>query len=71
VVREGSHPLAQPRPASPQDLPPARPVAPPAAGAPRTSGVAPKSATPGPLVEKSLDEVILAYLAQGGDNEPR
>ena len=40
------------------------------ATAPLTTAAPVKSAPGEPLVEKSLDEVILAYLAQGGEGEP-
>jgi hypothetical protein len=74
VVKEGSHPLATPvHPQEAAELPPPRPMAPPPsppAVAARTSAP-PKTPGGEPLVEKSLDEVILAYLAQGGEGEPR
>jgi hypothetical protein len=69
VVKEGSHPLASPArpPDAMEQLPPPRPMAPPPTAAPRTSTA--KGPGAEPLVEKSLDEVILAYLAQGGESE--
>ena len=71
VVKEGSHPLADETPA-PSMLPPAVAMSPPpttAANAPLTSGTQGRfpAPPPPPPAEKSLDEVILAYLAQGGD----
>jgi hypothetical protein len=69
VVKEGSHATAsQSRPSA---VPPARPMAPPqvtSANAPRTAAV---QATPQPdlISDKSLDEVILAYLSQGDAKE--
>ncbi len=48
-------------PPEPMELPPAT-----TANAPRTSGSAPPTPTPGDILgDKSLDEVILAYLQQG------
>jgi hypothetical protein len=75
VVKEGSHPTvssqarpAPPRAASPSvQVSPARPLVPPpttSANAPRTSA-APPAAAPELISDKSLDEVILAYLSQG------
>jgi hypothetical protein len=75
VVKEGSHPLATPaRPQEAVELPPPRTMVPATAGAanpPRTTAAQTKAVGGEPLVEKSLDEVILAYLAQGGETEPR
>jgi hypothetical protein len=68
VVKEGSHAVpTQARPA----VPPARPMVPPpttSANAPRTAAV---QSTPQPdlISDKSLDEVILAYLSQGDAKE--
>jgi hypothetical protein len=78
VVKEGTHPLAESPPEAPagSGLPAARPMTPPPVtpqNAPLTSALPPRRAGPGPepVVEKSLDEVILAYLAQGGETESR
>jgi hypothetical protein len=73
VVKEGSHPLAdqQLEPPAPSSLPPAVALNPPpttATNAPLTSGSPVRFPPPAPPAEKSLDEVILAYLAQGGDD---
>jgi hypothetical protein len=73
VVKEGTHPLADqqldtPTPAS---LPAAVALTSPpvtATNAPLTSGSPVRFPQPAPPAEKSLDEVILAYLAQGGDD---
>jgi hypothetical protein len=68
VVREGSHPLTH----RAVDSPPARPLAPPPAGAaPRTAARRPDARPPVEVVaDKSLDEVILAYLAhEGGSSD--
>jgi hypothetical protein len=78
VVKEGTHPLADARADLPVSaaLPAARPMTPPpvtAQNASLTSSLPPRRVGPGsePVVEKSLDEVILAYLAQGGESETR
>jgi hypothetical protein len=68
VVKEGSH--AQSRPTGP----PPRPMVPPpttSANAPRTATASYHNGTPQPDVisDKSLDEVILAYLSQGDVKE--
>jgi hypothetical protein len=84
VVKEGTHPLAETPTPAPTDVSPpgapARPFSPPpvtATNAPITSALpgrmppaaAAAAAAAGVPVEKSLDEVILAYLAQGGEGE--
>jgi hypothetical protein len=65
VVKEGSH--TQARPAGP----PPRPMVPPPTSAPRTATASYHNSTPQPDVisDKSLDEVILAYLSQGDVKE--
>jgi hypothetical protein len=69
VVKEGSH--TQTRPAGP----PARPMVPPPTTAPRTAtatynqGGAQPAPTADVISDKSLDEVILAYLSQGDVKE--
>jgi hypothetical protein len=63
VVKEGSH--TQTRPAGP----PARPMVPPPASAPRTASGHAGSGQPEQIIDKSLDEVILAYLSQGDAKE--
>jgi hypothetical protein len=63
VVKEGTHPLADPTP-DPQLNLPLAPNAQPAAPRP----AAPPAAEP--VADRSLDEVILAYLA-GGENDQR
>ena len=63
VVKEGTHPLAEPTPDPQLDLPlagPANPTPAPPAARPDAE----------PVADRSLDEVILAYLA-GGENEQR
>lgn len=68
VVREGSHPVAQtvrPQPQPQPPAPPPRPLIPQPGPPPRTAVTAP---TPPPAIEagdRSLDDVILAYLQQG------
>ena len=72
VVKEGSHPLADPAAPGPVDLPAPVSLAPPHARAPMTSAAQTHDPTPEPIAEeKSLDEVILAYLAQGGEGDGR
>jgi hypothetical protein len=71
VVKEGTHPLAEAQTPPPLDLPPAQALTPPpvtAANASITSALPGRMPAPAPI-EKSLDEVILAYLAQGGEHE--
>lgn len=69
VVREGSHQLTGHRSA---DSPPARPLGPSATTPPRTMSRPQDPNAPIEIVaDKSLDEVILAYLAHGGKGEPR
>jgi hypothetical protein len=65
VVKEGSHATAAPA----RPVPPPRPMMPPAPPPPRTAAL--QSATPQPdlISDKSLDEVILAYLSQGDAKE--
>lgn len=82
VVKEGSHPTLN-APSSPRIIgahaavPPPRPLVPPAAtsaNAPRTSVVlpaVPKPPAPDLVSDKSLDEVILAYLSQGDGSPPK
>ncbi len=75
VVKEGTHPLADPpEKASQLDLPLQPAAAPVSAVSPRTAAapVAPPAAPPAPepVADRSLDEVILAYLA-GGENDSR
>jgi hypothetical protein len=73
-------PPAAPAPLAAASMPPARPLTPPpvnATNAPITSALsgrmppaaAAAAVAAGAPVEKSLDEVILAYLAQGGEGE--
>jgi hypothetical protein len=78
VVKEGSHPTVQapqPRQQGPRSsgsmpavgVPPARPMVPPpatSANASRTASQPPRP-QPAEISDKSLDEVILAYLAKG------
>jgi hypothetical protein len=69
VVKEGSHTNPSSQVARPAAVSPARPMAPPpstAANAPRTSAVPPNADL---ISDKSLDEVILAYLSQGDTKE--
>jgi hypothetical protein len=70
VVKEGSHtPPTQSRPAA---IPPPRPMVPPpstSANAPRTASVHASTPQPDLISDKSLDEVILAYLSQGDAKE--
>jgi hypothetical protein len=69
VVKEGTHPLAEPaEPASQLDLPLNNPTAPTAQGRPNPAPGSPPA--PEPVADRSLDEVILAYLA-GGENDQR
>jgi hypothetical protein len=66
VVKEGTHPLAEPaEPPSQLDLPLNNAPAAARPGAAPTSPPAPE-----PVADRSLDEVILAYLA-GGENDQR
>lgn len=76
VVKEGSHPtLHQPRTPVPQAVPPPRPMVPPpapSANAPRTTASQMPASPPADLIsDKSLDEVILAYLSQGDSGPQR
>ncbi len=69
VVREGSHQLSGHRSA---DSPPARPLGPVPTTPPRTMSRPVDPNAPIEIVaDKSLDEVILAYLAHGGKDDPK
>ncbi len=75
VVKEGSHPhLSTPRTPGPTQttapVPPRPPASPASLSAPRTSAVTPTRAAE-VVADKSLDEVILAYLAQGASTDKR
>jgi hypothetical protein len=72
VVKEGSHTSASSSRPQSHQVPPARPMVPPpttSANAPRTASVHASSAQPDVISDKSLDEVILAYLSQGDAKE--
>jgi hypothetical protein len=67
VVKEGSHTSAnQARPAA---VPPPRPMVPTPTIAPRTASYHAGTPQPDLISDKSLDEVILAYLSQGDAKE--
>jgi hypothetical protein len=61
VVKEGSHTMSE------GEIAPQRPLVPPPSGAPR--GATPSTPIQDPISDKSLDEVILAYLSQGDSKE--
>jgi hypothetical protein len=59
VVKEGTHAMGD------GQIAPPRPLVPPQGVSPRTSASTPASPVSEPISDKSLDEVILAYLSQG------
>jgi hypothetical protein len=63
VVKEGSHSMAE------GEIAPPRPLVPPPSNPPRTAGATPAAPIHDPISDKSLDEVILAYLSQGDSKE--
>jgi hypothetical protein len=66
VVKEGSHASASQ--ARPPAVPPPRSMMPATSPPPRTASV-PGPSSPDLISDKSLDEVILAYLSQGEAKE--
>jgi hypothetical protein len=70
VVKEGSHPMSAPPRPAPGSVPPAHSLSPHPAdpsGAPLTSAERAKAPAVEMISDKSLDEVILAYLSQETD----